>query len=491
MAYEAEILKSIASECLLCHDAKCDKACPKGYKPSNFLRSVRFGNETVKDVNKGDCATCDAPCEKACIHFDRPIRIKKAIECASSKVVDTKDVSLEIDFLGVKCENPFFLSSSVVGSNYEMCAKALEMGWGGIVFKTIGFYIPDEVSPRFSAIKKDGTPFVGFKNMEQISDHPLAENLKILSDLKKNYQSKVIVASIMGENESEWTELARLCEEAGVDIIECNFSCPQMAVKGMGSDVGTNPDLVSRYTAATVKGTKLPVLAKMTPNITNMEIPAIAAMKAGAAGLAAINTIKCITNVDLYSMESDPNIDGKCAVSGYSGKAVKPIALRFVQDMAKCKELNGAPLSGMGGIETWHDALEFLALGCTNIQITTAIMQYGYRIIDDLIDGAKRYLKTQGYKSLDEIVGIGLKNIVSADNLNRETVVFPKFDKDKCVGCGRCYVSCYDGGHQAITLDEDNKPKLNGFKCVGCHLCRLVCPTDAIGVAKRIKKPKR
>ncbi len=491
MAYEKVTLNNIANECLLCHNAKCDKACPKGYKPSDFLRSVRFGNETTKAVDKSICASCDAPCEKACVNFDRPIRIKKAIELAKENIVDTSDISLDIEFLGVKCENPFFLSSSVVGSDYEMCAKALEMGWGGIVFKTIGFYIPDEVSPRFSAIKKDGTPFVGFKNMEQISDHPLKENLEILATLKKNYPSKIIVASIMGQSEEEWTELARLCDEAGVDIIECNFSCPQMAVKGMGSDVGTNVELVSKYTAATVKGTTKPVLAKMTPNITNMEIPAIAAMKAGAAGLAAINTIKCITNVDLYNMQSDPNIDGKCAVSGYSGKAVKPIALRFISDMAKCPEIKSAPISGMGGIETWQDALEFIALGCTNIQITTAIMQYGYRIIDDLIDGAKTYLKTQGYKKLDEIVGMGLTNIISADQLNRSTVVFPMFDKEKCVGCGRCYVSCYDGGHQAITLDQDNMPKLNGSKCVGCHLCRLVCPTDAIGIAKRINKPKR
>lgn len=491
MAYEAEILNSIASECLLCHNAKCDLACPKGYKPSNFLRSARFGNETIKDVNYDVCSKCDAPCEKACIHFDRPIRIKKAISCAKCKEEDTKDVSLEMEFLGVKCENPFFLSSSVIGSNYEMCAKALDMGWGGIVFKTIGFYTPDEVSPRFSAIKKDGTPFVGFKNMEQISDHPLKENLKVLSDLKKNYPNKVIVASIMGENEEEWTELARLCEEANVDIIECNFSCPQMAVKGMGSDVGTNPELVYKYTKATVKGTKLPVLAKMTPNITNMEIPAIEAMKAGASGLAAINTIKSITNVDLYSMESDPNISGKCSVSGYSGKAVKPIALRFIHDMAKCEYLDNAPLSGMGGIETWQDALEFIALGCTNIQVTTSVMQYGYRIIEDLIDGSKKYLKSMGYSSLNDIVGKGLDNIIPTDKLDRSTLVFPMFDKEKCIGCGRCYVSCFDGGHQAIELDENNKPIIIGKKCVGCHLCRLVCPVDAIGLAKRIPKIKR
>ena len=491
MAYEAEILNLIASECLLCHNAKCDKACPNGYKPSYFLRSVRFGNATKKDVNNDVCIECDAPCENACVHFDRPIRIKKAIEYANDLTLDVDDVSLEMEFLGLKCENPFFLSSSVVGSSYGMCAKALDMGWGGIVFKTIGFYTPDEVSPRFSAIKKDATPFVGFKNMEQISDHPLEANLKVLKELKKNYPTKIIIASIMGQNEDEWTELARLCEEANVDAIECNFSCPQMAVRGMGSDVGTNPNLVYKYTAATKRGTKLPILAKMTPNITNMEIPAIEAMKAGASGLAAINTIKSITNVDLTSMASHPNISGKCAVSGYSGKAVKPIALRFIHDMAKCEYLKNVPLSGMGGIETWQDALEFIALGCTNIQITTAIMQYGYRIIDDLIYGAKRYLKVMEYHSLKDIVGMGLENIISTDALDRQTMVFPYFNKEKCIGCGRCYISCFDGGHQAIVLDDNNMPSLTGSKCVGCHLCKLVCPVGAISETKRISKIKR
>ena len=491
MAYNEQKLSAISSDCLLCHNAKCDSACPYGLKPSTFIRSVRFANNTLKGVNKDICKDCEGFCEKACVHFDRPIRIKEAISLVDKEEEQLDDISLSIDFLGIKCENPFFLSSSVVGSNYEMCAKALEMGWGGIVYKTIGFYMPKEVSPRFSTIDKDGIPFVGFKNMEQISDHPLLENLDILRRLKKNYPSKIIVASIMGENEDEWTKLATLCEEAGVDIIECNFSCPQMAVKGMGSDVGTSPELVSKYTAATVRGTTLPVLAKMTPNITNMEIPAIAAVNAKARGIAAINTIKSLTGVNLYNMESNPDIAGKCAISGYSGKAVKPIALRFICDMAKCEELKNVDISGMGGIETWKDALEFISLGCRNIQITTSVMQYGYRIIEDLIYGAKSYLKEMGYDSLDQIVGKALDNIIPAENLNRDTLVFPTFDKEKCVACGRCYVSCYDGGHQAITLDENNKPKLNGSKCVGCHLCRLVCPVDAIGVSKRIPKPKR
>ena len=265
---------------------------------------------------------------------------------------------LSIKFCGVKCENPFFLSSSVVGSNYEMCAKAFEMGWAGIVFKTIGFYVPEEVSPRFDIIGKESTPFIGFKNMEQISDHPLEENLKYMKALKESYPDKVLVASIMGRTEEEWTELAKLVTEIGSDIIECNFSCPQMAENSMGSDVGQNPELVEKYCSAVRRGTSLPILAKMTPNISDMVIPAVASVKGGADAIAAINTIKSITRVDLNNFTPYPIIDGKSSVSGYSGKAVKPIALRFIHDLAKSNKLNGIPISGMGGIENWEVALK-------------------------------------------------------------------------------------------------------------------------------------
>ena len=396
-----------------------------------------------------------------------------------------------MEFCGVKCENPFFLSSSVVASGYEMCANALRAGWGGIVYKTIGFIRPDEVSPRFDAIGKESTPFVGFKNLEQISDHPLKENLEILRRLKREFPSKVIVSSIMGSTEEEWTELARLSEEAGCDIIECNFSCPQMVGEGLGCDVGQNPELVRAYTAAAKRGTKLPVLAKMTPNIGNMEVPATAAKKGGADGIAAINTVKSLTRVDLDTMVSCPGVNGKCSVSGYSGKAVKPIALRFIHDIAVCPELSGTPLSGIGGIESWHDALEFIALGCENIQITTAVMQYGYRIIDDLISGTSAYLAAHGMSRLSELTGSALANIVPADDLDRSTVVYPVFGRESCVGCGRCCISCMDGGHQAIAMGADRKSHLTGGNCVGCLLCTLVCPTGSITHSKRVKKPGR
>jgi dihydropyrimidine dehydrogenase (NAD+) subunit PreA len=388
---------------------------------------------------------------------------------------------LSIEFCGVKCENPFFLSSSPVGNCYEMCAKALETGWGGIVFKTIGFFIANEVSPRFTNLEKEGTPFLGFKNMEQIAEHSLEENLDAMRRLKQDYPNKVLVASIMGQNEQEWEELAKLVTEVGADIIECNFSCPQMTSHAMGSDVGQNPELVKKYCKAVRRGTHLPVLAKMTPNIGDMSVPAIASIEGGATGIATINTVKSITGVDLDKFIGYPIVNGKSSISGYSGKAVKPIALRFIQQLVTDERLKGVPISGIGGIETWEDAAEFILLGSTNLQVTTAVMQYGYRIVEDMIDGLSRYMEEKGFEKLQDMVGLANKNIIPAEDLDRGYIVYPKFDEEKCVGCGRCYVSCYDGGHQAIEWDADNrKPVLDKERCVGCHLCANVCPVQCI-----------
>ncbi len=489
-------INEYVSGCLLCNEAPCSKACPHMLEADNIIRSLRFENKAGA-VNKLPhplpCETCKGkPCKEACLKgkINEPVPIDKIMKAiAAEPKVKEEDVDLSIDFCGVHTENPFFLSSSVVGSNYEMVAKAFDMGWAGVAFKTIGMFVPKEVSPRFAALTKENLPFIGFKNIEQISDHTLEENIQFLKQLKKDYPTKVIVASIMGQNEEEWTKLARLMTEAGADIIECNFSCPHMTGEGLGSDVGQNPELVALYTKATRKGTHLPILAKMTPNIGNMEIPAMAAMKAGATGIAAINTIKSIMNIDLENFESAPNVEGKSSVGGYSGKAVKPIALRFIHNMKVCEDLKDAPISGMGGIETWVDAAEFLALGCENLQITTSVMQYGYRIIDDLIGGMKLYLSSQGYKSVGEIIGKALPNIVPADELERDGICYPKFDREKCLGCGRCYLSCFDGGHQAIKMDEKtNKPMLIANKCVGCQLCSTVCPVNAISPAKRVIK---
>ena len=401
-----------------------------------------------------------------------------------------KDLSVE--FLGVHFENPFCLSSSPVGNCYEMCAKAYDEGWAGVVFKTIGpgDFLIDEVSPRFDALTKEGTPFVGFKNMEQIAEHPLEQNLEDLRKLKAAYPNKVLIASIMGPTEKDWEELARLVTEAGADMIEMNLSCPQMTTHAMGSDVGTNAELCKSFCAAVKRGSKLPMMAKMTPNITDMVPVAKACLEGGADGIAAINTIKSVCNVDLNRKIGMPIVNGKSSISGYSGKAVKPVALRFVQQLRD--GIPGVEISGIGGIETWEDAAEFLLLGSTTLQVTTSIMQYGYRIVEDMKNGLEHYMEEQGVDSLMDLIGVANANIIPAENLDRDYVLYPEFDTEKCIGCGRCYVSCYDGAHQAISWDEENrKPSCDHNKCVGCHLCALVCPVKAIGKGEIVMKPGR
>lgn len=385
-----------------------------------------------------------------------------------------KDLSIE--FLGVKCENPFFLSSSPVCSNYDMIKKAFEAGWAGVYYKTLGIFIPDECSPRFDIGRKESAVWTGFKNMEQISDKPLEVNLEYIKRLKKEFPTKVMAVSIMGSDEEEWKILAKKVTEAGADIIECNFSCPQMTSSAMGSDVGQNPELVEKYTRAVVESTHLPVVAKMTPNIGNMEIPALAAKRGGASGIAAINTIKAITNIDLENLTAMPVVNGKSSISGYSGAAVKPIALRFITQLKQNEELKDMPITGMGGIETWRDALEFLLVGSGNLQVTTSVMQYGYRIVEDLISGLSHYMEDNGFEKVEDMIGLALPNIIPAEDIDRSFKIIPKINEEKCVGCGRCYVSCYDAAHQAIDWDKENRKPVINDNCVGCHLCLNVCP---------------
>jgi len=433
--------------------------------------------------------------EAACIHYDRPIRISElAKETLKSQEVtlaeESKLPSLEINFCDIVCENPFFLASSAICTNYDMVARALEAGWAGVFYKTICKQDIREVSPRFDALRKEGTPFVGFRNMEQLSENPYTVDFDILRRLKQNYPKKIIVASIMGQTEEEWIELAKMAEDAGCDAVELNFSCPQMRLSGLGSDIGQNPELILFYSSYVKDAVKIPVIPKMTPNVASMTPHALACFYANVHGVSAINTIKSIT------MTRDAEVSDKKTISGYSGKAVKPIALRMIYEITGHSLFKKAGIekhmdvSGIGGIETWRDALDFIQLGCRNVQVCTAVMQYGYRIIDDLKLGMQHYMQERGITELKKLVGEELKNIVLPSELDRETMVFPLIDREKCIGCGRCFISCADGGHQAITFD-DRKPHIVGTKCVGCHLCRLVCPTGAIGLAKRMPKPQK
>ena len=476
--------------CTLCHNAPCDAACPAGMNPSGLLRSIWFNNEQGAALQlpaKSPCEACAGMCEDTCV---RPgeVKIRELITALYNQVKPEAETNLpedekrlQCDLCGIPLENPFLLSSSVVASTYDMCARAFEAGWAGACFKTICSLDIHEASPRFSAITGEGGCMIGFKNIEQLSDHSVKENMEIFRRLKANYPSKFILASIMGQNEEEWGALAALCEENGADAVELNFSCPNMSEGGLGSDIGQVPESVERFTASAKQACHIPVLAKLTPNVMNMSPAAEAAVRGGADGIAAINTIKSVTNVNMHTYVSSPAVRGASAVGGYSGNAVKPIALRFIAELGQNKALQGKHLSAMGGVETWKDALEFIMLGGGSIQITTAVMQYGYRIIDDLKSGLNLYLAEKGFGSVKEAIGLGLDSLSSTtDVLERDSIIFPKFIPEKCIGCGRCMISCMDGGHQAITLNSSRRPVLNGKKCVGCHLCMLVCPQHAI-----------
>ena len=487
--FEKKLFRSDMIRCALCDDAPCTKACGR-LDPAGLLRSIWFDNEKTAAARLADtcpCVDCAAVCEDACVRArEVPVRklmmrlhheTRPALEIAEPE----DDGRLRTDLCGIPLENPFLLSSSVVASTYEMCARAFEAGWAGAAFKTICSFDIHEASPRFSAITGDNGRIIGFKNIEQLSDHSVMENMEIFRRLKEKYPSKVILASIMGQDEEEWGELARLCEENGADAVELNFSCPNMADGGLGSDIGQVPELVERFTAAAKRGTKLPVLAKLTPNVAQMSPAAEAAKRGGADGIAAINTIKSIIGVNIHTYISSPAVHGMSAVGGYSGSAVKPVALRFIAEMGQNPALSDMHISGMGGIENWSDALEYILLGAGSVQVTTAVMQYGYRIIEDLVSGLNYYLAEKGFSNVRELTGLGLDSVSgTTDVLERDTVIYPKFHPDQCIGCGRCSVSCADGGHQAIRLNENRRPVLNGAKCVGCHLCILVCPAKAI-----------
>ena len=487
--------KKIA-ECMLCHDASCSRACPEP-DPARILRALYFDNKEEAAAllpPDYDREAFERAREFCPLHLDIP-GIMESLDKDRSLLegrAGAEKVDLSCHICGVRLENPFLLSSSVVASSYEMCARAFEAGWAGACFKTLCLMDIHEASPRFSAVRSSSGDWLGFKNIEQLSDHSLEENLECFRRLKKNYPGKVIIASIMGRNEEEWEYLARVVEEAGADVVECNFSCPNMEEKGTGSDVGQDPDTVRRYTRAVRRGTVLPVLAKMTPNITDMRVPALAAMEGGADGIAAINTIKSITGVNIDTQVPQPSVHGRSMLGGYSGAAVKPIALRFIAELAGCQGIKGAHISGMGGVRTWRDAVEFILLGAGSIQITTAVMEYGVRIIDDLTSGLKIYMAQRGYEKIGEFLGAAVDQLVENDEMERDSVVYPVIDTEACIGCGRCFISCRDGGHQAILWNEQTKrPRVNGARCVGCGLCSLVCQRDAIRKSRRVRNKKR
>jgi dihydropyrimidine dehydrogenase (NAD+) subunit PreA len=390
----------------------------------------------------------------------------------------TRDSNLSVEFCGIAFENPVMLSSSPVSNTAEMIGRAFDAGFGGVVYKSIGVNSVESIhpSPRMASYDCRESQLLGLQNVEQLSDRPFKDNLADISFLKKHWPRKVVISSIMGFSKDQWRELAVASEDAGVDMLELNFSCPHMTVEGSGMQVSRVHALVEEFTEIAREAVRIPIMAKLTPNITDINEPAIYAKRGGADAVSAINTVAGLIGVGLDDMVPRPNVFGKGAVAGYSGPAIKPIGLRCIAQLARNSAL-GLPLSGIGGIETWVDVIEYMLCGATTVQITTGVIHYGYRIIEDILEGMTYYVKDQGLDSVGEIVGKAVPNIVGTDEFDLSRQGIAEYDLDRCIGCGQCYTVCQDAGGQCLDWDgTDRRPVMDEAKCLGCMICSFVCP---------------
>jgi dihydropyrimidine dehydrogenase (NAD+) subunit PreA len=411
---------------------------------------------------------------------------------------------LSIDFAGIKSINPFWLASAPPTNTGEQIMRAFDAGWGGAVWKTLGDPIVN-VTSRFGGVDYANQRMMGFNNIELITDRPLSVNLAEIREVKRRYPKHAVIASLMTETKDDWKTLIRKVEDTGCDGLELNFGCPHgMCERGMGSSVGQEPKLLEEITRWTKEFARTPVLVKLTPNIDDITDPGAAAARGGADGISLINTIKSIIGVDLDRLVPLPRVGDASTNGGYCGPAVKPIALHMVAALARDERTRRTPISGIGGIATWRDAAEFIALGAKSVQVCTAVMHYGYRIVEDMIDGLSEYLDAQGMKSVNELVGRAVPGFREWGDLDLNYKLIAKIDASKCIGCQLCVTACNDGAHQCIftgsadrarpphahapglalapkpqilgAIAGDRVPWVDEPECVGCNLCALVCP---------------
>jgi dihydropyrimidine dehydrogenase (NAD+) subunit PreA len=393
------------------------------------------------------------------------------------------DIDLSVEFCGVTFKNPFVLSSAPPTTTGEMMARAYEAGWGGAVTKTLVMNTDEiiNVTPRLASLSFAGSTdepkkIYAFENIELVTDRPMDIWLKEIEELRKNYPDHVTIASIMDDASKPdgWATMAKKCEEAGAHMIEINMSCPHgMPEMGMGAAIGQNIDLAAKVTKWTAEACNIPVIAKMTPNVTDVAMVAKACQDAGAHAISAINTVASIMGVDLETLCPMPEVDGYSTHGGMSGMAVKPIALKAVASIARnCT----VPVSGIGGIGTWQDAAEFLLLGASTLQVCSSVMAQGYDIIEDLTDGLANYIEDMGWDGVSDMIGLSLPKLKGQQELSRLYKAVSHIDLGSCVKCDRCFVACRDAGYQAINLKDDHSPEVNWDKCTGCSLCYHVCP---------------
>ncbi len=412
---------------------------------------------------------------------------------------------LSITFAGIKSPNPFWLASAPPANSGAQVHRAFEAGWGGAVWKTIGPPVLN-VSNRYGALHYGGQRMFAINNVELISDRPLEVNLREIAEVKRAWPDRAVIVSAMVESKPEaWREIVRRIEDTGADGIELNYGCPHgMSERGMGSAVGQVPEYCEQITRWVTDVARIPVIVKLTPNITNIVSPARAAVAAGAHALSLINTLNSIVAVDLDTLELTPNIGGKGGHGGYAGPAVKPIALNMVAALGTDDVVHGSglPISAMGGITTWSDAAEFLLLGASSLQICTAVMHYGFRIVEDLCDGLANWMDSKGFATIGDFAGKSLHRVSDFQDLDLSFRAVARIDTAKCIKCNLCYVACTDAAHQCIDLIDATgalvqpyaydvrsngkqeasgnrpQPRVREVDCVGCRLCYNVCPVD-------------
>ena len=387
---------------------------------------------------------------------------------------------LHINFAGIKSPNPFWLASGPPTNSGYQIMKAFDQGWGGAVWKTLGVPVVN-VSSRYGAINHRGNRVVGFNNIELITDRRLCDNLREMEEVKKYFPDHAVIASLMVQTKKEWQQIVIDVQNAGADGIELNFGCPHgMCERGMGSAVGQEPEVLETITRWVMEVAKIPVIVKLTPNISDITEPAQAARRAGANAISLINTIQSLVGVDIDRFVTYPIVENHSSNGGYCGPAVKPIALNMVKNCAQ-HPLVQLPISGIGGIENWRDAVEFILLGATSLQVCTAVMHYGFGIIREMTSGLEQYMDSHNFSTIYDFAGKALPNVKHWEELNLKYSVKASIDEEKCIGCQLCYIACEDGAHQAIDLNEDKNirtPRINEENCVGCNLCSLICPVE-------------
>nr|WP_325253117.1 NAD-dependent dihydropyrimidine dehydrogenase subunit PreA [Amylibacter sp.] len=390
---------------------------------------------------------------------------------------------LRSNFIGIKSPNPFWLASAPPTDKEYNVRRAFEAGWGGVVWKTLGEEGPPVVNvngPRYGAIFGADRRLLGLNNIELITDRPLQQNLREIKSVKKDYPDRALIVSLMVPCEEDaWKTILPVVEETGADGIELNFGCPHgMAERGMGAAVGQVPEYIEMVTRWCKQYTRMPVIVKLTPNITDVRYPAQAAKRGGADAVSLINTINSITSVNLDTFSPEPSIDGKGSHGGYCGPAVKPIAMNMVAEIARSPETAGLPMSGIGGITTWRDAAEFMSLGCGNVQVCTAAMTYGFKVVQEMISGLGQWMDEKGHASIEDVVGRAVPNVTDWQHLNLNHITKARISQDDCIKCGRCFAACEDTSHQAISMSADRVFEVQDDECVACNLCVNVCPVE-------------